>query len=29
MGIEEGFKKAVAFLKQVVITEPPPKIWWA
>ena len=29
MSIDEGLKKAVAFLKQVVISEPPPKVWWA
>ncbi len=29
MSVNEGFQKAVAFLKQVVITEPPPKMWWA
>ena len=29
MGIDEGFRLAVSFLKSVVISEPPPKVWWA
>jgi sugar phosphate isomerase/epimerase len=29
MSIDEGFRKAVAFLKDVTISEPPPKVWWA
>ena len=29
MSIDEGLKKAVAFLKDAVISEPPPKVWWA
>ncbi len=29
MSVEEGLRKAVEFLKQVVIKEPPPKVWWA
>jgi len=29
MSVEEGFKKAVAFLKDVVIRDPRPKVWWA
>ena len=29
MSIDEGFKKAVAFLKDSVITEPPSDMWWA
>lgn len=28
MSIDEGFKKAVANLKQVMIAEAPPKAWW-
>jgi len=27
--IEEGFQKAVTNLKQVLLSEPPPKMWWA
>ena len=29
MSIDEGFRLAVSFLKNVVISEPPPKVWWA
>ena len=29
MSIDEGFKKAVAFLKESVICEPPSAMWWA
>jgi len=29
MSTDEGFRKAVAFLKEVIISEPPPKVWWA
>jgi sugar phosphate isomerase/epimerase len=29
MSIDEGFRRAVAFLKEVTVTEPPPKVWWA
>jgi sugar phosphate isomerase/epimerase len=29
MSIGEGFRRAVAFLKEVTISEPPPKVWWA
>ncbi|MGC8843006.1 MAG: sugar phosphate isomerase/epimerase family protein, partial [bacterium] len=29
MSVGEGLRKAVEFLKQVVIQEPPPKVWWA
>jgi sugar phosphate isomerase/epimerase len=29
MSVNEGFQKAVAFLKQVVITESPAEMWWA
>jgi sugar phosphate isomerase/epimerase len=29
MSQTEGLRKAVDFLKQVVIQEPPPKVWWA
>ncbi|MBN1458691.1 MAG: sugar phosphate isomerase/epimerase [Armatimonadetes bacterium] len=29
MSIDEGLGKAIAFLKEAVISEPPPKVWWA
>ncbi len=29
LSIDEGFKKAVAFLKESVIKEPPSEMWWA
>lgn len=29
MSIDEGFRRAVAFLKEVTVVEPPPKVWWA
>ena len=29
MSTDEGFRKAVAFLKDCLIVEPPPKVWWA
>jgi len=29
MSMNEGFRLAVSFLKSVVISEPPPKVWWA
>jgi len=29
MSIDEGFRKAVAFLKDVTVREAPPKVWWA
>jgi sugar phosphate isomerase/epimerase len=29
MSTEEGFRKAVAFLKEVCIVEPPPQVYWA
>jgi sugar phosphate isomerase/epimerase len=29
MSVNEGFQKAVAFLKKVVITESPAQMWWA
>jgi len=29
MSIDEGFRRAVAFLKEVTVSEPPPKVWWA
>jgi len=29
MSVNEGFQKAVSFLKQVVIGEPPTAMWWA
>ena len=29
MSITEGLEKAIAFLKDVIIKEEPPKIWWA
>ncbi len=29
MSMDEGFRKAVAFLKEVLISEPPPRVYWA
>jgi len=29
MSIDEGFRRAVTFLKEVTVSEPPPKVWWA
>ena len=29
MSVNEGFQKAVSFLKNVVITEQPCEMWWA
>lgn len=29
MSVEEGFSKAVEFLQQVVLAEPPGEMWWA
>ena len=29
MSIDEGFRKAVAFLKNVIIKEKPGEMWWA
>ena len=29
MSTDEGLRKAIALLKQCVISEPPPKVWWA
>lgn len=29
MSIDEGFRRAVSFLKEVTVVEPPPKVWWA
>jgi len=29
MSVDEGFKKAVAFLKECVISEERAKMWWA
>jgi hypothetical protein len=29
MSIDEGLRKAIAFLKEAVISEPPPKVWWS
>jgi sugar phosphate isomerase/epimerase len=29
MSIDEGFRRAVSFLKDVTISEPPPTAWWA
>jgi len=29
MSIDEGFQQAVAFLKEIAISEPPPHAWWA
>jgi sugar phosphate isomerase/epimerase len=29
MSIDEGFRRAVAFLKETTISEPPPEVWWA
>jgi len=29
MSVDEGFKKAVAFLKEVILTETPGEMWWA
>ena len=29
MSITEGLEKAITFLKEMIITEKPPKIWWA
>jgi len=29
MSIDEGLHKAIAFLKDICVVEPPPKVWWA
>jgi sugar phosphate isomerase/epimerase len=29
MSTDEGLRKAIALLKQCVISEPRPKVWWA
>jgi sugar phosphate isomerase/epimerase len=29
MSTDEGLRKAIALLKECVISEPPPKVWWA
>ncbi len=29
MSIDEGFRRAVSFLKEVTVVEPPPRVWWA
>ncbi len=29
LSVEEGFRRAVAFLKDVLLTEPPANMWWA
>jgi hypothetical protein len=29
MSVDEGFQKAVAFLKGVLLTESPGAMWWA
>jgi len=29
MSVDEGFKKAVAFLKDIVLTEKAGEMWWA
>jgi sugar phosphate isomerase/epimerase len=29
MSIDEGLRKAIALLRECVISEPPPKVWWA
>jgi sugar phosphate isomerase/epimerase len=29
MSIDEGFRRAVSFLKDVTVSEPPPTVWWA
>jgi hypothetical protein len=28
MSSDEGLRKAIAFLKEVQISEPPPMVWW-
>jgi len=29
LSVDEGFNRAVGFMKDVLITEPPPEMWWA
>lgn len=29
MSTDEGLRKAISFLKEVQVSEPPPKVWWA